>query len=108
MIDFGDTGQGITAKDLEKIWEPFYTSKPEGKGTGLGLPICRRIVEEHCGSISLDSKVGKGTTVCIILPIANEQFSSTSKDELCSAVGAKVDSSSKETDPGASCALLAA
>ena len=87
VIGFTDTGQGIAAEDLEKIWEPFYTSKPEGKGTGLGLSICRRIVEEHGGAISVESKVGDGTTVRITLPANNEAASE--KDEASSTVGAE-------------------
>ncbi|HET6975644.1 MAG TPA: ATP-binding protein [Pyrinomonadaceae bacterium] len=71
MIEFVDTGQGISSSDLQKVWEPFFTSKPEGKGTGLGLSICNRIVEEHGGTISLESEVGKGTTVRLALPVAN-------------------------------------
>ncbi|HEX2271047.1 MAG TPA: ATP-binding protein [Pyrinomonadaceae bacterium] len=72
VIEFSDTGEGIAAKDLEKVWEPFYTSKAEGKGTGLGLPICSRIIEEHGGTITLESEVGKGTTVRVALPAAVE------------------------------------
>jgi signal transduction histidine kinase len=68
MIEFADTGNGIEPEDLPKLWEPFFTTKPEGKGTGLGLPICRRTVEEHRGTIDLESQPGKGTTVRIILP----------------------------------------
>jgi signal transduction histidine kinase len=75
VIEFVDTGQGIAASDLEKIWHPFYTSKPEGKGTGLGLPICRRIVEEHGGTISINSKVGSGTTVRVVFRAANKDSS---------------------------------
>jgi len=71
IVEFVDNGEGIAESDLKKIWQPFYTSKPEGKGTGLGLPICSRIVEEHGGEISLKSKLGKGTTVCVALPTAN-------------------------------------
>ena len=71
LVEFVDSGEGIAENDLKKIWQPFYTSKPEGKGTGLGLPICSRIVEEHGGEISLQSKLGKGTTVRVALPIAN-------------------------------------
>ena len=71
LVEFVDSGEGIAENDLKKIWQPFYTSKPEGKGTGLGLPICNRIIEEHGGEISLQSKLGKGTTVCVALPIAN-------------------------------------
>ena len=67
-IDFADTGEGIAAGNLEKVWEPFFTTKPEGKGTGLGLAICRRIVEEHGGTIRIASELGQGTTVGIILP----------------------------------------
>ncbi|HJT66636.1 MAG TPA: ATP-binding protein [Pyrinomonadaceae bacterium] len=71
IVEFIDSGEGIAESDLEKIWQPFYTTKPEGKGTGLGLPICSRIIEEHGGEISLQSKLGKGTTVRVALPIAN-------------------------------------
>jgi PAS domain S-box-containing protein len=71
VIEFADTGRGISASDLKKVWEPFFTSKAEGKGTGLGLSICSRIVEEHGGTISLESELGKGTTVCLALPVAN-------------------------------------
>lgn len=68
VIEFSDTGIGIAPEDLPKLWEPFFTTKPEGKGTGLGLPICRRTVEEHRGTISVESLPGKGTTVRIVLP----------------------------------------
>ena len=68
VIEFSDSGKGIPPEDLSKLWEPFFTTKPEGKGTGLGLPICRRTVEEHRGTIDIESLPGKGTTVRIILP----------------------------------------
>jgi len=67
-IEFADTGEGIAAEDLEKIWEPFFTTKPEGKGTGLGLAICRRIVEEPGGTIDIESPAGGGTTVRMLFP----------------------------------------
>ena len=67
-IDFADTGEGIAADHLEKIWEPFFTTKPEGKGTGLGMAICRRIVEEHGGTIEIESETGRGTTVRMSFP----------------------------------------
>ena len=67
-LEFADTGDGIAAENLEKIWEPFFTTKEEGKGTGLGLAICRRIVEEHGGTIDIESQTGTGTTVRMVFP----------------------------------------
>lgn len=69
VIAVTDSGTGIAAADLEKVFEPFYTTKPEGKGTGLGLPICRRIIQEHGGTLALSSAPGQGTTVRITLPL---------------------------------------
>jgi signal transduction histidine kinase len=69
LIEFVDTGTGIAAADLPRVMETFFTTKPPGKGTGLGLPICRRIVEAHGGTISIESEPGKGTTVRIVLPV---------------------------------------
>jgi PAS domain S-box-containing protein len=71
-IEFADTGEGITPENLEKLWEPFFTTKPEGKGTGLGLAICRRIVEEHGGKIDIQSQAGRGTTIRIVLPATTQ------------------------------------
>ncbi|TDT63635.1 ATP-binding protein [Fonticella tunisiensis] len=65
-ISFSDEGVGIDENIMEKIFEPFYTTKE--KGTGLGLSITHRIIEEHKGYIEIDSKVGVGTTVIIYLP----------------------------------------
>jgi signal transduction histidine kinase len=61
-----DDGVGIARTQLAEIWRPFYTSKPEG--SGLGLPIVRRIIEEHGGTVQIDSEVGQGTTVTLELP----------------------------------------
>jgi len=69
-IEVSDTGVGIDDETLGKVMEPFFTTKPEGKGTGLGLPICRRIVQEHGGTLDIASEVAKGTTVAIVLPTA--------------------------------------
>ncbi len=68
QIDFADTGQGIPAENLKKIWDSFFTTKTAGKGTGLGLAICRRIVEEHDGTIEIESEMERGTTVQILFP----------------------------------------
>jgi PAS domain S-box-containing protein len=70
-IDLVDTGPGIPPEVLAKIWEPFFTTKVEGKGTGLGLAISRRAIEAHHGTLSIESKLGQGTTVTIFLPLSN-------------------------------------
>jgi len=69
QIEFSDTGIGIRPDYLTRVLEPFFTTKEEGKGTGLGLPICRRVIQEHSGTLDIASAVGKGTTVRIVLPI---------------------------------------
>jgi PAS domain S-box-containing protein len=74
VIEFSDSGLGIEPEHLPKLWEPFFTTKPEGKGTGLGLPICRRTVEEHRGTIDIESQPGKGTTVRIVLPATETEI----------------------------------
>ena len=63
-----DTGTGIPADLIGKVFDPFFTTKPVGEGTGLGLTISHRIVEEHRGTIDVDSQPGKGTTFIITLP----------------------------------------
>jgi PAS domain S-box-containing protein len=73
VVEVADTGVGISAENMERIFEPFFTTKPEGKGTGLGLAICRRIAQEHGGTLDLTSEVGKGTTVRITLPAASAE-----------------------------------
>jgi len=70
-IDLIDSGPGIPPAVLAKIWEPFFTTKPEGKGTGLGLAISRRAIEGHHGTLSVESRLGEGTTVTIFLPLTN-------------------------------------
>jgi len=69
-ICFRDTGVGMTKENMERLWGPFFTTK--AKGMGFGLPICKRIVEAHGGSISVESEVGKGTSFTIILPIKSK------------------------------------
>ncbi len=72
QIEFTDTGHGIPKENLEKIFLPFFTTKSEGVGTGLGLPIVKDIVEQHDGNLTLTSEVGKGTTILVNLPIARD------------------------------------
>jgi two-component system NtrC family sensor kinase len=68
-ISVADTGSGIAPEHLDKIMDPFFTTKPVGQGTGLGLSIVRRIVDEHGGRIAIESQVGVGTTITISLPV---------------------------------------
>ncbi|MCA9935632.1 MAG: response regulator [Ardenticatenaceae bacterium] len=68
-----DNGKGITAAEAEHIFEPFYTTKDPGKGTGLGLATSHRIIEQHGGDISVASAPHEGTTFLIRLPIQNGQ-----------------------------------
>lgn len=68
-ISIIDTGCGITAQNLTKIFDPFFTSKAVGKGTGLGLSVSHGIVQAHGGSIDVESTVGEGSTFRIRLPI---------------------------------------
>lgn len=63
-----DTGEGIPEAVRDKIWEPFFTSKPQGIGTGLGLSTVANIVKAHGGTIHAESAVGQGTTFTILLP----------------------------------------
>ena len=67
-VTIRDTGRGIPANELERIFEPFYSTKGFGKGTGLGLAIVKRIVEEHHGQIRVESSVGHGTIFTLLLP----------------------------------------
>ncbi len=69
-INISDTGIGISEEDQKKIYEYFYTTKPSGKGTGLGLPISRNIIQKLGGSISFESQLGKGTTFAVKLPVS--------------------------------------
>jgi signal transduction histidine kinase len=69
-ITVGDTGTGIERNDLNKIFDPFYTTKSPGKGTGLGLSVCLSIVESFGGTLSVESTPGQGTIFTIVLPTA--------------------------------------
>ena len=70
-ITISDTGMGIPEADLSKIFDLFFTTKE--KGTGIGLAICRKIIEDHGGTIVVRSAVGAGTSVQIKLPHAPVQ-----------------------------------
>jgi two-component system, cell cycle sensor histidine kinase and response regulator CckA len=67
-IVISDTGAGMDEETLAHVFEPFYTTKPVGQGTGLGLAMCYGIIRQHHGVIWIESAVGRGTTVFILLP----------------------------------------
>ncbi len=69
VLQFADTGHGIPAGNLDRIFDPGFTTRGRGVGTGLGLAITYRIIEEHRGGIEVSSEVGKGTEFTIRLPI---------------------------------------
>jgi CheY-like chemotaxis protein len=68
-LEVADTGTGIAPEHVEHIFEPFFTTKPPGKGTGLGLSLSFGIVQDHEGTIQVESQVGAGTTFAIELPV---------------------------------------
>ena len=72
-IEVADNGCGIPAQSLQKIFDPFYTTKPVGQGTGLGLSLSYGIIKRHCGEIHVHSEVGVGTTFRVELPVRQAQ-----------------------------------
>ncbi len=71
-LTFQDTGKGISPENMKQLFTPFFTTKPAGTGTGLGLSVSYGIVKSHKGTISVTSKVGVGTTFEISIPIQGE------------------------------------
>jgi signal transduction histidine kinase len=69
VVEFSDSGAGIPEDKLKRIFDPGFTTKGVGVGTGLGLSICYQIIEDHRGTITARSTVGKGTTLTITLPM---------------------------------------
>jgi signal transduction histidine kinase len=70
LVSVTDTGCGMTPEVRARIFDAFFTTKPAGEGTGLGLDIVRKIIEKHGGRIDVDSEVGQGSTFTVSLPIA--------------------------------------
>jgi nitrogen-specific signal transduction histidine kinase len=68
LLEISDNGPGIAAAELPRIWDPFWTTKEEGEGTGLGLSVVHGIVTDHGGTIDVESSLGAGTTFSITLP----------------------------------------
>ncbi len=71
-IAISDTGSGIPKENLSKIFDPFFTSKDVGKGTGLGLNVAYNIIKKHNGTLNVQSEVGKGTTFTIKIPVERD------------------------------------
>ncbi len=74
-VSISDNGSGIDKQDLPHIFEPFYSTKRDASGIGLGLSIVHGIIENHKGRIEVESEPGEGTTIAIILPLSGDQNS---------------------------------
>ena len=72
-LTVSDDGVGIPPENIDKVFSPFFTTKPLGKGTGLGLAICHGVVTAHGGEVRVDSEVGRGTRFSLVLPIRGEK-----------------------------------
>ena len=79
-ILISDTGSGIPQEDLHKLFDPFYTTKDPGKGTGLGLAVSLGIVQRHGGTITVKSELGKGTSFRVWLPLDEGNRSNENPD----------------------------
>ncbi|MBQ2984392.1 MAG: hypothetical protein IJD57_06325 [Candidatus Gastranaerophilales bacterium] len=81
-IEFIDTGCGIAPENLKKVFDPFFTTKAPGEGTGLGMSISYRVINDHNGTIEVESEVGKGTKFIITLPINHDAKEMTLEEEI--------------------------
>jgi signal transduction histidine kinase len=73
VAEVEDTGTGIPEPDMAKIFDPFFTTKPTGVGTGLGLPVSKKIIELHGGLLDIKNKREGGVRVTIMLKIQRSQ-----------------------------------
>ncbi len=86
-VEIRDTGCGIPQENLDKVLDPFFTTKPVGQGTGLGLSIVRKIMDEHHGQLQIDSREGVGTQITLGFPV-NGAATETDTDQQSDAVEA--------------------
>ena len=78
-IEISDNGTGMSEDQLQKIFEPYFTTKGVGEGTGLGLAITKRVMETHDGTIAVESELGKGTRFVLSLPRENRPEEASSE-----------------------------
>jgi two-component system, NtrC family, sensor kinase len=74
IVQVTDNGSGIEAANLTRIFDPFYTTKPTGEGTGLGLSVSYGIVQDHKGHIAVASEPGRGSTFTVVLPNSSAEM----------------------------------
>ncbi len=74
-LTVSDDGVGIPAENLQRIFSPFFTTKPAGKGSGLGLAVCHGVAVSHGGEIEVDSEPNRGTSISFVLPIQTDETS---------------------------------
>jgi signal transduction histidine kinase len=72
LLAVSDEGTGIAEENLRKIFDPYFTTKRKGEGTGLGLSLCKKLAEANGGTIEVESRVGRGTTMRVLIPAAEE------------------------------------
>jgi len=84
IMSFRDTGRGMSQTEMAKVFEPFFTTKPVGAGTGMGMSITYKVIQNHKGSVTIDSKEGVGTTFTITLPISHgeDEAESATQEEI--------------------------
>ena len=92
VLSVSDTGLGMNKETCEKCFDPFYTTKPVGQGTGLGLSTTYGIVKSHSGTVQVDTKINEGTTVTIGLPLADsaEEIKASAPPSIISGAGQSI------------------
>ena len=86
-VSFADTGEGIPEENLDKIFEPFFSTKKVGEGTGLGLSVSYGLIRNHGGEIKVTSRTGEGTVFTVVLPVGLQEITAPSGGEAHLASG---------------------